>query len=103
MVGCIQVMSHDGRLDSMNAKHNYRYFSAVFLAAISLQCGLVCFAQHKAPPQTRVDNVTETLHGVTITDPYRWLEDQNSAETRAWINAQNEYTASLLGTLPMRD
>ena len=63
----------------------------------------ICFAQeHKAPPATRVDNVTETLHGVTITDPYRWLEDQNSPETRAWINAQNEYSASVLGSLPFR-
>jgi prolyl oligopeptidase len=35
--------------------------------------------------------VTDTLHGVSITDPYRWLEDQNSPETRARINAQNEF------------
>ena len=62
-----------------------------------------CFSQeHRNLPVTRVDNVTETLHGVTITDPYRWLEDQNSGDTRAWINAQNEYTASTLGTLPIR-
>ena len=52
--------------------------------------------EHKAPPKTEIDNVTETIHGVTITDPYRWLEDQNSPETRAWINAQNEYTNSML-------
>ena len=64
---------------------------------------LLCLAQeHKGPPATRTDNVTETLHGVTITDPYRWLEDQDSAETRAWINTQNEYTASQLGSLPIR-
>jgi prolyl oligopeptidase len=64
----------------------------------------LCLAQeHKAPPATRTDNVTETIHGVTITDPYRWLEDQNSPETRAWINAQNEYTAATLGKLPIRD
>jgi prolyl oligopeptidase len=62
-----------------------------------------CFAQeHKPMPVTRVENVTETLHGVTITDPYRWLEDQNSPDTRAWINAQNDYTASTLGSLPIR-
>jgi len=63
----------------------------------------ICFAQeHKVPPATRVDNVAESLHGVTITDPYRWLEDQNSPQTRAWINAQNEYSASVLGSLPFR-
>ena len=44
---------------------------------------LPCFAQeHKGMPVTRVDNVSETLHGVSITDPYRWLENQYSSETR---------------------
>ena len=47
--------------------------------------------------------MTETVHGVTITDPYRWLEDQNSPETRAWINSQNLYTTSMLGSLTFRD
>jgi prolyl oligopeptidase len=76
--------------------------TALLTLAMFLPSGL-CFAQeHKAPPMTRIDNVTETLHGVTITDPYRWLEDQNSPDTRAWINAQNEYTASKLGSLPIR-
>ncbi|MDT5123855.1 MAG: prolyl oligopeptidase [Acidobacteriota bacterium] len=56
-----------------------------------------------APPKTRTDNVTETINGVTITDPYRWLEDQNSPETRAWIDAQNKYTQSVIGALAGRD
>src|SRR5512146_104611 len=55
------------------------------------------------PPATRTDNVTETLHGVAVTDPYRWLEDQDSPETRAWIEAQNAYTQQLLGTFPGRE
>jgi prolyl oligopeptidase len=42
----------------------------------------------KSSPATRCDNVTETIQGVKITDPYRWLEDQNSPETRKWINEQ---------------
>jgi prolyl oligopeptidase len=64
----------------------------------------VCFAQeHNAPPPARVDTVSETIHGVTIADPYRWLEDQNSRETRAWINAQNGYSSSVLGSLPGRN
>src|SRR5258707_7688172 len=53
-------------------------------------------------PKTRTDNVTETVHGVTIRDPYRWLEDQQSPETRAWIDTQNAYTRSVLDPLPGR-
>jgi prolyl oligopeptidase len=56
-----------------------------------------------APPVTRTDNVKETLHGVEITDSYRWLEDKNSPETRAWIDAENQYTDALLGPQPGRD
>src|SRR5688572_2981407 len=55
------------------------------------------------PPKTRVENNTETIHGVKVADPYRWLEDQDSAETRAWIGEQNRYTQSVLGALPGRD
>ncbi|MDT8068484.1 MAG: prolyl oligopeptidase family serine peptidase [Terriglobia bacterium] len=48
------------------------------------------------PPQSLKDNVTEILHGVPITDPYRWLEDQESLQTRAWIDAQTRYARSYL-------
>src|SRR5215831_14866209 len=54
------------------------------------------------PPVTRQDNVAEVLHGVSVSDPYRWLEDQNSPETRAWIEAENAYTHSLLDNWPGR-
>src|SRR4029077_10672640 len=53
-------------------------------------------------PKTRTDGVTEMIHGVSIKDPYRWLEDQQSPETRAWIDAQNAYTRSVLDPLPGR-
>src|SRR5262249_3460628 len=51
---------------------------------------------------TEAKPVTETLHGVAVTDPYRWLEDQQSPETRAWIDRENGYTDSLLGSLPQK-
>jgi prolyl oligopeptidase len=54
------------------------------------------------PLSTRTDNVKEVMHGVEVVDPYRWLEDQNSPETRAWIKAQNDYTESILASLPNR-
>jgi len=56
-----------------------------------------------APPATHRIDVQETLHGVMVSDPYRWLEDQNSPETRAWINQENEYTHKLLDSWPGRE
>lgn len=55
------------------------------------------------PPPTRSKIVIETLHGIPIRDPYRWLEDQKSPETRKWIESQNNYTKSLIETLPWRE
>ena len=55
------------------------------------------------PPQTERREVVETLHGVEIRDPYRWLEDQDAPQTRAWIDEQNHYTDALLKPLPGRD
>jgi prolyl oligopeptidase len=47
--------------------------------------------------------VVDTLHGVAIADDYRWLEDQEAPETRAWIVAQNAYTEQVVGASPLRD
>jgi prolyl oligopeptidase len=46
--------------------------------------------------------VVEKLHGVDVRDPYRWLEDSASAETRTWIEAQNQLTQSYLAAIPSR-
>jgi len=54
------------------------------------------------PPKTRVDNVTDTYGSVSVTDPYRWLEDQNSPETRAWIDAEDRCTEAALESFPGR-
>jgi len=55
------------------------------------------------PPFSAVKPVTETLHGVSITDPYRWLEDQNSPDTREWIKQQTQYARQYLDSIPGRD
>lgn len=56
-----------------------------------------------APPTTKVEAITENIHGVEIVDDYRWLENQTSPQTRAWIDAENAYTDSLLSRIPGRD
>jgi prolyl oligopeptidase len=54
-------------------------------------------------PESRVAPVVDTLHGVAVTDDYRWLEDQRSPETRAWIASQNRFRERLLAAVPGRD
>ncbi|HXG44161.1 MAG TPA: prolyl oligopeptidase family serine peptidase [Gemmatimonadales bacterium] len=47
-------------------------------------------------PRSPIRPVVEVLHGEPVTDPYRWLEDGDSAEVRAWTEAQNAYTRAYL-------
>ena len=54
-------------------------------------------------PDTRMDEVTDDYHGTVVADPYRWLEDDNSEETAAWVKAQNEVTFDYLAQIPYRD
>ena len=54
------------------------------------------------PPETAKHPVTETLHGDTITDDYRWLEKQRDPATRAWLEEQNAYTDSYLEQVTIR-
>lgn len=55
-------------------------------------------------PETRTVDVTDTYHGVTVADPYRWLEEPaTTPEVRDWINAQNALTNDFLRSIPGRD
>jgi len=53
-------------------------------------------------PHTPVEAVTEILHGVPVTDPYRWLEDQESPRTRTWLASQESYARSYLDVVAGR-
>src|SRR5688572_23517609 len=53
-------------------------------------------------PPTRASDQVDVYHGVRVPDPYRWLEDTDSPETRAWIDAQNALTFGYLETVPGR-
>lgn len=54
------------------------------------------------PPSPKVDQV-DNYHGVEVTDPYRWLEDPDSDESRQWIEAQNQVTFTYLNDIPVRE
>lgn len=55
-------------------------------------------------PDTRKDNsVKDNYHGTIIQDPYRWLENDTSKETEAWVKVQNKLTNSVLEKLPERE
>ncbi|WP_438016539.1 prolyl oligopeptidase family serine peptidase [Sorangium sp. So ce315] len=56
-----------------------------------------------AYPPTRAVPVKYTLHGVEITDPYRWLEDGDSPEVKEWMKSQDAFTRAELSRLPERD
>jgi prolyl oligopeptidase len=53
-------------------------------------------------PDSRRTDFKEVLHGVEVTDPYRWLEDPDTPEARKWIEAQNKVTFGYLNTIPER-
>lgn len=53
-------------------------------------------------PSSRRAACTEVLHGVTVADPYRWLEELNAEETQQWIDAQNVVTNAYLEGIPQR-
>ena len=54
-------------------------------------------------PETRKEAVSDTLHGVVVEDPYRWLEDDHDPEVLEWVDAQNEVTFDHLRSLPERE
>ena len=54
-------------------------------------------------PPTETKVVVDTFHGTVVEDPYRWLEEQYSSETRAWIDAQNEFLATFREKFPGLD
>jgi len=54
-------------------------------------------------PRTRQDSIVETVHGRTIADPYRWLEDEQNPEVQQWMQAQDSLARAELHRLPGRE
>ena len=80
----------------------YLLFHFMVIVFLFVQQGCKKGVKVPPPPETEIEAVTETIHGVEVNDPYRWLEDQQSPETRAWIEKQNAYTDAILGSLSGR-
>jgi prolyl oligopeptidase len=60
-------------------------------------------AQRMQYPATRAEPIVDTLHGVQVADPYRWLEDEKAPEVQAWMKAQDALTREQLSKVPGRD
>lgn len=60
-------------------------------------------AQNSTYPKTRKGNQIDTYFGTEVPDPYRWLEDDRSPETEAWVKEQNKVTFTYLEKIPFRD
>jgi prolyl oligopeptidase len=56
-----------------------------------------------AYPPARRDDVSDDYHGTPVADPYRWMENPDDIELRAWIDAQNQITADFLAGVPSRE
>ncbi|MDR2891374.1 MAG: prolyl oligopeptidase family serine peptidase [Alistipes sp.] len=82
-----------------------RLFTLALVGTIAAGCGQN--AKNKITmlpyPDTQRGDVVENYHGTEVADPYRWLEDADSAETAAWVAAQNEVTFDYLSQIPFRD
>jgi prolyl oligopeptidase len=59
-------------------------------------------AQTLQYPAARTSDVVDDYHGTRVPDPYRWLEDPDSPESRAWIEAENRLTSAYLAAIPER-
>ena len=86
-------------------KHEFRRHARPWAVAAAAALAATC-SQPAAPrldyPQTKKVEHVDTYHGVQVADPYRWLEDDNSAETAAWVEAQNKVTFGYLEQIPYR-
>lgn len=64
----------------------------------------ISFGQNKIQyPETKKGETIDTYFDTKVSDPYRWLEDDKSAETAAWVKAENEVTYGYLDKIPFRD
>jgi len=89
----------------MHAGHRFsaRFFAlTIALLALAAFVSMPLAARQLQYPKTKKVDHTDTYFGTNVADPYRWLEDDNSAETAQWVEAQNKVTFGYLGQIPFR-
>ena len=74
----------------------------VFFAVVPLACPTLSEAQRLQYPESRTVDQVDDYHGRKIADPYRWLEEPDSPETKAWVAAQNKTVEEYLGEVSAR-
>src|SRR5690606_28903503 len=97
-----RVAGARSRIQRMARKHRLSPSVALLCALAVGGTALVAQSGLSYPKTRKVDQV-DTYHGTRVPDPYRWLEDDTSAETAAWLAAQNKVTFPYLQKIPFRD
>jgi prolyl oligopeptidase len=120
---CVYCVAHrqrdaqaSGRPKAHPARSNTQCFASLLGAGLWVFMA-ACSAEHPAsnPPQTafsqaarlayppaRTGDTADEYNGMKVPDPYRWMEDLDSPETRAWVSAEAKLTQSYLSQIPVR-
>src|SRR5579875_1189308 len=76
--------------------------TAKLVAGVVWMSGVAAMAQGMVYPKARVTEQVDTYFGTRVADPYRWMEDVDSAEVKTWVDAENALTQSFLADVPER-
>ena len=75
----------------------------ILLMSMALMATSMMHAQGLQYPKAEKDGTVDEYFGVKVSDPYRWLENDTSAQTTAWVEAENKVTNAYLQKIPFRD
>ena len=88
------------KINYSRMKTNYLFLMSSSILMIAGACNTKTGLEY---PATEKDGTADTYFGREVADPYRWLEDDTSKATEAWVEAQNKITHAYLSQIPFRD